>query len=118
MIISAYGTPAADQALSPMTIERRDLKPDDVRIKILYCGVCHSDLHQARNDWKNTLYPCVPGHEIVGEVLEVGSKVERFKVGDHAGVGCLVDSCGQCQSCGHHEEQFCSEGAVFTYNGQ
>jgi alcohol dehydrogenase (NADP+) len=115
--ISAYGTTAADKPLSPMTIERRDIQPTDVRIKILFCGICHSDLHQARNEWKNTIYPCVPGHEIVGEVIDVGAEVSKFKAGDHVGVGCLVDSCRECQSCQDHEEQFCANGAVFTYNG-
>lgn len=88
-----------------------------MKIRILYCGICHSDLHQARNEWKNTLFPCVPGHEIVGEVVEVGSNVDKFQVGDYAGVGCMVDSCGSCDNCHNDEEQFCSAGAVFTYNG-
>jgi uncharacterized zinc-type alcohol dehydrogenase-like protein len=89
-----------------------------VQIQILYCGVCHSDLHQARNEWKNTIYPCVPGHEIVGRVVAVGEKVTRFKVGDLAGVGCMVDSCGHCDACASGEEQYCSEGFVGTYNGR
>lgn len=100
-----------------MTIERRSVRPRDVRLEILYCGICHSDLHQARNEWKNTLYPCVPGHEIVGRVAEVGEEVARFRVGDLVGVGCMVDSCRECPACRDHEEQFCSQGAVFTYNG-
>jgi uncharacterized zinc-type alcohol dehydrogenase-like protein len=117
MPISAYGNPSATEPLGPLTIERRAPGPNDVHITIMYCGICHSDLHQARNEWKNTLYPCVPGHEILGRVTEVGSGVTRFKGGDIVGVGCLVDSCRSCQACRDHEEQFCSNGAVFTYNG-
>lgn len=113
----AYGTHSASEPLAPMTIERRSLSPKDVAIDILYCGICHSDLHQARNEWKNTIYPCVPGHEILGRIKEVGSQVDRFQVGDIVGVGCLVDSCRECEACRDHEEQFCSLGAVFTYNG-
>ena len=100
-----------------MTIERRATGPTDVRIDILYCGICHSDLHQARNEWKNTLYPCVPGHEIIGRISEVGDKVSAFKTGEIVGVGCMVDSCRSCEACQDHEEQFCAKGAVFTYNG-
>ena len=99
-------------------IARRDPGPHDVQIQILYCGVCHSDLHQARNEWKNTLYPCVPGHEIVGREVAVGEKVTRFKVGDFVGVGCMVDSCWHCDACASGEEQYCSEGFVGTYNGR
>ncbi len=113
----AYGTPSHTTPLGPMTITRRESSPKDVKIEIHYCGVCHSDLHQARNDWKNTVYPCVPGHEIVGVVTEVGSEVQRFQVGDKVGVGCMVDSCRTCPACTDHEEQFCHQGAVFTYNG-
>ena len=100
-----------------MTIERRAVLPKDVRIDILYCGICHSDLHQARNEWKNTLFPCVPGHEILGRVSEVGEQVRKFKVGDIVGVGCMVDSCRSCEACQEQEEQFCVKAAVFTYNG-
>ncbi len=117
MKISAYGNPSATEPLAPMQVERRALTSTDVKIDILYCGVCHSDIHQARNEWKNTLYPCVPGHEILGKVLEVGSGVENFKVGDIVGVGCMVDSCRECPACKENEEQFCEKGAVFTYNG-
>ena len=113
----AYGTSAADEPLSQMQIERRSIQAADVRIEILFCGICHSDLHQARNEWKNTTYPCVPGHEIVGQVTEVGAQVTKFKVGDKVGVGCMVDSCRECASCKDHQEQFCAAGAVFTYNG-
>ena len=113
---TAWGTPAADAALAPMTIERRDVEPSDVRIDIMYCGVCHSDLHTARNEWHGTRYPSVPGHEIVGRVAEVGSGVTRFAVGDMVGVGCLVDSCGECDECRAGLENYCSKGATGTYN--
>lgn len=111
---------AAQNASSPLTafeIQRRDPGPDDVQIEILYCGVCHSDLHTARNEWRNTLYPSVPGHEIVGRVVAVGNKVRAHKVGDLAGVGCMVDSCGYCHSCHEGEEQYCENGFTGTYNG-
>jgi uncharacterized zinc-type alcohol dehydrogenase-like protein len=88
----------------------------DVQIEILFCGVCHSDVHTVRNEWQGTTYPCVPGHEIVGRVTKVGAKVRKFKTGDIAGVGCLVDSCRTCASCEEHLEQFCENGAIFTYN--
>lgn len=101
--------------LSFFQFQRRDLQPNDVQIDILYCGVCHSDLHQARNEWENTTYPVVPGHEIIGRVTAVGSEVTRFKPGDMAGVGCLVDSCSHCPECQDNMEQYCN-GAVFTYN--
>ncbi|MBD1551194.1 NAD(P)-dependent alcohol dehydrogenase [Pseudomonas typographi] len=103
--------------LAPFVIERRDPGADDVQIDILYCGVCHSDLHTARNEWANTLYPSVPGHEIVGRVTAVGANVKNFKVGDLAGVGCMVDSCQQCASCNEGEEQYCENGFTGTYNG-
>ncbi|BBU68588.1 NAD(P)-dependent alcohol dehydrogenase [Fluviibacter phosphoraccumulans] len=115
--VKAYGTPNAASDLSEMHIERRALNPDDVQIDILYCGVCHSDLHTARNEWKNTIYPSVPGHEIVGRITAVGDQVARFKVGDLAGVGCMVDSCGHCPSCADGEEQYCESGFTGTYNG-
>ncbi len=113
----AYAAVDATSSLRPHVIERRDLAADDVDIDILYCGVCHSDLHTARNEWKNTLYPCVPGHEIVGTVRAVGSAVSRFNVGDQVGVGCIVDSCGHCSSCADGEEQYCEHGFTGTYNG-
>lgn len=113
----AYGTPAADQSLEAMQIERRDPGPLDVRIEILYCGVCHSDLHMARNEWGGTIYPAVPGHEIVGKVATVGAKVTKFKPGDIVGVGCMVDSCGHCDSCAEGLEQYCEHGFIGTYNG-
>jgi alcohol dehydrogenase (NADP+) len=111
-----YAAHSATSPLVPYQFERRDPKPDDVVIEIAYCGICHSDIHTARSEWGPTDYPCVPGHEIVGKVIAVGKKVKRFKVGELAGVGCLVNSCGKCPSCKSHEEQFCSKG-VFTYGG-
>ncbi|MBD9470705.1 NAD(P)-dependent alcohol dehydrogenase [Pseudoxanthomonas sp. PXM01] len=115
----AYGYAAlsSDQPLTAFAFERREPGPDDVRIEILYCGVCHSDLHTARNEWQNTLYPSVPGHEIVGRVTAVGGNVKDFKVGDLAGVGCIVDSCRSCASCKEGEEQYCENGFTGTYNG-
>ncbi|GBD50547.1 NAD(P)-dependent alcohol dehydrogenase [Methylopila sp. Yamaguchi] len=112
-----YATESADQPLGPFSFERRDVGPTDVRIEISYCGVCHSDLHTARNEWKNTVYPCLPGHEIVGKVVEVGGEVTKFKLGDLAGVGCMVESCRTCASCQEGLEQYCENGFVGTYNG-
>lgn len=114
---TGYAAEAADKRLSPFTFERRDPGPTDVAIEILYCGVCHSDLHTVRDEWGGTLYPCVPGHEIVGRVTAVGSAVTRFKVGDTAAVGCMVDSCRTCPSCKAGLEQYCDNGFVGTYNG-
>ena len=113
----AYGTASASQPLAPLSIERRQPGPHDIRIDILYCGVCHSDLHTARNEWHNTLYPSVPGHEIVGTVVAVGDHVTKFKPGDTVGVGCMVDSCQHCASCADSEEQYCENGFTGTYNG-
>ncbi|WP_126955806.1 NAD(P)-dependent alcohol dehydrogenase [Xanthomonas euvesicatoria] len=113
----AYAAQAADQPLAPFVFERRAPGPHDVQIDIAYCGVCHSDLHTARNEWHNTLYPSVPGHEIVGRVTAVGNAVTGFKVGDLAGVGCMVDSCRSCASCQEGEEQYCEQGFTGTYNG-
>ncbi len=113
----AYAAQNATSPLAPLSIERRAPGPDDVQIDILYCGVCHSDLHTARNEWKNTIYPTVPGHEIVGRVSAVGVNVKRFKLGDIAGVGCMVDSCQHCASCGEDLEQYCENGFTGTYNG-
>ena len=112
----AYAAQSPTSPLQPFTFERREPKPDDVVIEIAYCGICHSDIHTARGEWGPTAYPCVPGHEIVGKVLKVGKRVKRFKVGDYAGVGCFVDSCGKCPSCKANEEQFCTGHTVFTYN--
>ncbi len=117
MTVKAYGTHAADKPLESIAIERRAPGPRDVQIDIAYCGVCHSDLHTARGEWPGTLYPCVPGHEIVGHVSAVGAEVTGFKVGDTVGVGCLVGSCRTCPSCGEGLEQFCEGGLVGTYNG-
>ncbi|WAT15108.1 NAD(P)-dependent alcohol dehydrogenase [Xanthomonas fragariae] len=113
----AYAAQIADQPLAPFVFERRKPGPNDVQIDIAYCGVCHSDLHTARNEWHNTLYPSVPGHEIVGRVTAVGDAVTGFKVGDLAGVGCMVDSCRSCASCEEGEEQYCEQGFTGTYNG-
>ncbi|MDR6181966.1 NAD(P)-dependent alcohol dehydrogenase [Asaia bogorensis] len=113
-----YGAQGASERLAPFKFDRRDTGPDDVRIDILYCGVCHSDIHQARNEWHNTIYPCVPGHEIVGRVSEAGTSVSKFKVGDLVGVGCMVDSCRECASCKEGLEQYCEVGFVGTYNGE
>ncbi|KAF2992053.1 NAD(P)-dependent alcohol dehydrogenase [Methylocystis sp. MJC1] len=118
MTIKAFGYAAhsATSPLVPFHFERRDPLADDVTIEILYCGVCHSDLHQARNDWNNSIYPMVPGHEIIGRVVAVGPQVTRFKIGDHAGVGCMVDSCLTCEPCEQGQEQFCNCFPTFTYN--
>lgn len=116
--VKSYAAQAASTPLAPWTINRRDPKPHDVQIEIKYCGVCHSDLHTARNEWHGTVYPCVPGHEIVGKVTAVGSHVKKYKEGDTVGVGCLVDSCRECENCKDGLEQFCSNGMVGTYNGQ
>src|ERR1700733_8070182 len=114
--IKAFGTEALDAPLKQMQIHRREVTPKDIEIEILYCGVCHSDLHTARNDWGGTIYPAIPGHEIVGKVTKVGSEVSRLKVGDFAAVGCLVDSCRECESCSHDLEQYCLNGFTGTYN--
>lgn len=114
----SYAAQSATASLAPFSINRRHPLPSDVEIDILFCGVCHSDLHQARNEWHNTVYPCVPGHEIVGRVTRVGSSVTKFKVGDIAAVGCMVDSCRSCPSCQAGLEQYCESLATFTYNGE
>ena len=112
-----YAALSPTDRLAPFQFERRQVGPHDVQIDILYCGVCHSDLHTARNEWNNTLYPSVPGHEIVGRVAAVGAHVSKFKVGDLAGVGCMVDSCRHCSSCEEGLEQYCDTGFTGTYNG-
>ncbi|MFL6862456.1 MAG: NAD(P)-dependent alcohol dehydrogenase [Allosphingosinicella sp.] len=117
MTVKAYGAHAADKPLEPMAIHRREPGPRDVEIDILWCGVCHSDLHTVRSEWGGTLYPCVPGHEIVGRVKRAGGEVTKFAAGDTVGVGCLVGSCGHCPSCGEGLEQYCEVGMVGTYNG-
>jgi len=117
MTTKAYGAHAADKPLEPIAIERRAPGARDVQVDIAYCGVCHSDLHTVRSEWGGTRYPCVPGHEIVGEVTAVGGEVKGFKVGDTVGVGCLVGSCQRCASCADGLEQYCENGFVGTYNG-
>ncbi len=111
-----YATHSATDPLEPFAFERRDVGPKDVSLEILYAGICHSDIHQARNEWGGSIYPMVPGHEIVGRVLKVGSDVKKFNEGDIVGVGCLVDSCRHCESCDHGLEQYCENGFVGTYN--
>jgi uncharacterized zinc-type alcohol dehydrogenase-like protein len=113
-----YAARSNDGALAPYSFERRALRPNDVALEILFCGVCHSDLHWARNDWGMSSYPAVPGHEIVGRVIETGWEVTRHKVGDRVAVGCMVDSCQSCRQCRKGEEQLCREGPTFTYGGQ
>jgi uncharacterized zinc-type alcohol dehydrogenase-like protein len=117
MTVKAYGAQAADKPLEPMAIARRAPGPRDVQIEIAYCGVCHSDLHTVRSEWGGTLYPCVPGHEIVGKVSAVGNDVKGFKAGDTVGVGCLVGSCGHCAACDEGLENYCENGFFGTYNG-
>jgi len=113
-----YVAQSATTPLGPFKFERREPRPHDVEIEILYCGVCHSDIHQARNEWGGSIFPMVPGHEIVGKVTRVGAHVKNFKPGDLAGVGCLVDSCRTCPSCEQGLEQYCEKGMVGTYNGR
>ncbi|MBF9232161.1 NAD(P)-dependent alcohol dehydrogenase [Microvirga sp. BT350] len=110
-----YAAQSVGARLTPFSFERRALRPNDVAMEILYCGVCHSDLHWARNDWGWSAYPVVPGHEIIGRVIEVGSEVTRFKADDHVAVGCMVDSCQHCDQCRKGEEQLCREGNTLTY---
>ncbi|BDF94100.1 NAD(P)-dependent alcohol dehydrogenase [Pseudoalteromonas sp. KAN5] len=113
-----YAAHEANTPLAPFYFERRDLRSEDVAIEILYCGVCHSDLHTVNNDWGGTRYPILPGHEIVGRVTAIGSKVTKYQVGDNVAVGCMVDSCLECDQCHKGEEQFCREGMVGTYSGK
>jgi alcohol dehydrogenase (NADP+) len=115
---SGYAATDANVPLQPFSFERRDLRPGDVGINILYCGVCHTDLHMARNDWGFSAYPLVPGHEIVGRISAVGSGVSRFKPGDNVAIGTMVDSCLDCDQCRRNEEQMCRNGVTVTYNGQ
>src|SRR5246127_2350076 len=117
----AYSVASATSPFTSTTIARRNPTERDVQIEILFCGICHSDLHQVRNEWREvmpTVYPCVPGHEIVGRVVKVGSGVKKFKEGDIAAVGCMVDSCRVCASCRDGEEQYCENGLTLTYNGE
>src|SRR5690606_34264723 len=115
-ITLGYAAQAADQPLASMNFNRRAPRKDDVVIKILYCGVCHSDLHTVRNDWGDTIYPVVPGHEIIGQVVATGSAVSRAKPSHRAGVSCTVDSCQACTSCEQGYEQYCAEFPTLTYN--
>ncbi len=114
----SYAAQSATSELAPLAIQRRTPGPKDVEMEILYCGVCHSDLHQARNEWHNTIYPCVPGHEIVGRVTRVGESVTKFKTGDLTAVGCMVDSCRTCPNCQAGNEQYCTSFPTFTYNSE
>jgi uncharacterized zinc-type alcohol dehydrogenase-like protein len=114
----SYAAQAPTTPLAPFSFERRDPGPNDVQIEILYCGVCHSDIHQVRDEWGGSIYPMVPGHEIVGRVTKVGTQVKRFQAGDLAGVGCFVDSCRVCHNCQAGLEQYCEDGMVGTYNGR
>jgi uncharacterized zinc-type alcohol dehydrogenase-like protein len=116
MKVNGYAASSAKAPLAPFEFERRAPRDKDVLIEILYCGVCHSDIHQVRNEWGGSIFPMVPGHEIVGKVIEIGSQVSKFKVGDNVGVGCLVDSCRTCSSCQENLEQYCENGFVGTYN--
>jgi len=112
----AYAAHSASAPLAPFQVARREVGDHDVLVEIAFCGICHSDIHQVRNEWGESTYPMVPGHEIVGRVAGVGSRVESFRVGDLAAVGCMVDSCRACDSCRRDLEQFCDRGAAFTYN--
>lgn len=118
MKTNAYGTRAGNLPFEPMVIERREPGPRDVQVDIRFCGVCHSDLHTARGEWGQTPYPCVPGHEIIGEVTAVGGEVTRFAVGETVGIGCLVGSCGECASCQEGLENYCEKGWTGTYSGK
>jgi alcohol dehydrogenase (NADP+) len=113
----AYATHGPTDPLGPFSFQRREVGPHDVQIDILYCGVCHSDIHQARDEWGGSIYPMVPGHEIVGRVIKTGNHVSKFKAGDLAGVGCFVDSCRECPECKAGLEQYCDKGMSPTYNG-
>ena len=116
--VKAYAAQSATSRLAPFTIPRRTPRPTDVALEILFCGVCHSDLHTARGEWAGTMFPCVPGHEIVGRVTAVGDEVTKFKVGELAAVGCMVDSCRTCETCRAGQEQYCLNGFTGTYNGE
>ncbi|MGO3181920.1 MAG: NAD(P)-dependent alcohol dehydrogenase [Aequorivita sp.] len=114
----AFGVLKEKELLKPLDIQRREVEDDDVKIEITYCGVCHSDIHTARNEWGGSNYPVVPGHEIIGRVTEVGKNVKNYKEGELVGVGCMVDSCHDCEQCKNHLEQYCENGATFTYNSK
>jgi len=116
MKVPAYAAPSPGAPLAPFVVDRRELRPGEVLVEILFCGICHSDVHQARDEWSRGRFPMVPGHEIVGRVTAAGPGVSKLKVGDLAGVGCMVDSCGRCDPCRRGTEQFCTQGAAWTYN--
>ncbi len=116
--VKSYAAQSATSDVAPFSFDRREVGAHDVLIDIHYCGVCHSDIHQARNEWGGSIFPMVPGHEIVGKISQIGSAVTKFKVGDIAGVGCFVDSCRECHSCKEGLEQYCEKGMVGTYNGR
>lgn len=116
--VKGYAAESASKGLAPYSFERKEPASHEVQIDILFCGVCHSDLHMVKNEWKNTIYPIVPGHEIVGKVTQVGKDVKAFKVGDTVAVGCMVDSCRQCASCHENLEQYCEKGPILTYNSR
>lgn len=118
MKTTGYAVQSKGAPLTPWTFERRELRAGDVAMEVLYCGVCHSDLHQVRDDWGGSIFPMVPGHEIIGRVTAVAPGVTRFKVGDAVAVGCMVDSCQHCRPCRLGEEQYCTEGMTATYNGR
>jgi alcohol dehydrogenase (NADP+) len=118
MNVLGYAAPSAKAALEPYRFERRDVRSGDVVIEILYCGVCHTDIHYVQNDWGRSVFPLVPGHEIIGRVVNVGPDVTRFKPGDYVGVGCMVDSCQHCAACKQGLEQYCEKGPTFTYNSK
>ncbi|NQZ02796.1 MAG: NAD(P)-dependent alcohol dehydrogenase, partial [Bdellovibrionales bacterium] len=118
MQVKAYANHAADKPFVPYSFERKAPGPKDVSIDIKYCGICHSDIHTARSEWGQAHYPCVPGHEIVGEVTAVGAEVTHLNIGDKVGVGCLVDSCRTCGSCKEGLEQYCENGWTGTYNSE
>jgi uncharacterized zinc-type alcohol dehydrogenase-like protein len=113
-----YAAASATSPIAPFAFERREPREKDVLIEILFCGICHSDIHQARDGWGGSIFPMVPGHEIVGVVKQIGSKASRYKVGDHVGVGCFVDSCRECEYCQRGLNQYCAKGVVLTYNGK
>lgn len=114
--VRAFGAISADAPMRPLEIERRILRPTDVELEILYCGICHSDLHSVRNDWGNAVYPQVPGHEIVGRITAVGADVKTFTVGDLGAIGCIIGTCGTCDPCHEGEEQYCEHGVTFSFN--
>lgn len=116
--IPSYAAKSATSPVAPFEITRREVGPHDIQIEILYCGVCHTDIHFTKNEWQNTIYPVVPGHEIVGKITQIGKEVKKFKVGDFAAVGCMVDSCLSCDNCKKNLEQYCEEGFIGTYNGK